>query len=243
MIALNIYICGEPTFFLAMKKYLFALSFFIYLSSFSQDTLAVQKQNSVVSFSLQSPVFGYVPRYNTGYMHRLSQNWWVGTDLGYGSGGAMPGFGMAYDVDNNIGSRYRFFEVRPEIYYDLVASTPMECMISVEYFYMKHTDTYSDGSYEPTSGTIRTHYATADYTRIKQGVNLNLTTLIPFTDNLGMVIKAGAGLRSRDVKYTNVVVEGIDNNDDEHYGFGSWKDEGNTVFINLNADLRLYYRF
>lgn len=210
-----------------------------------QDTLQHENLKSVVTLSLLSPTITYAPRYNAGYMHRFANRWWAGIEAGYGNDATA--INMTQESGNEFFfDRYRLIEIRPEIFYSLRNNAKIKHLVSAEYFYIRHTDTQIRNRYN--TGSFEYSFDSADYKRIKTGVNINYTLLFYFTEKFGLLTKAGFGMKRREVTYTNVknpVSIGTGYNDDESW-FGVYnylEDAGTKTNANFNFDMKLFYRF
>jgi len=212
----------------------------------AQDTL--QEHNNIITLSLLSPTFSYAPRYNIGYMHKVSRRWWAGIEAGYGNYGTAFGIGAEGGSDY-ITNDYKLFEVRPEIYFDLRPSSKLKHLVSAEFFYINHKDHFITDRYYAPDGFTEYKYDAADYKRIKTGVNLNYSLMFYFTNRFGLLWKTGLGIANRTVKYRNVVNRTqLDNNGDDDEGdiFGTdayLEDSGTVNKFNFNLDLKLFYKF
>jgi len=230
-----------------MKQTLLLLLLFAASGSLkAQDTL--QERKSIVTLSLFSPTISYAPRYNIGYMHKVSRRWWAGLEAGYGNYGTAFGIGAEGGSDY-ITNDYKLFEVRPEIYFDLRPSSKLKHLVSAEFFYINHKDHFITDRYYAPNGFTEYKYDAADYKRIKTGVNLNYSLMFYFTNRFGLLWKTGFGIANRNVKYSNVVNKtqlAYNGNDDEGNIFGtdSYLENSGTVNkFNFNQDLKLFYKF
>ena len=235
-----------------MKTLFTLLTFFSCSVLFAQDTIVSQdtlapRHNHIVSMSLFKPLFAESARWQFGYMHRVSRRFWAGTDIGYGNYAISLGAkGRAEDGFSS--HNYQLFEVRPEFYYDIINEGLLECLISTELFYIHHIDTFRDDSFHTENGGT-VDFSKADYKRVKTGVNFNLTCLIAFNDNIGLILKGGLGIRLRDVKYSHVTVTSTNNSDGDSWDFDLFgtddykKNEGKITGLNGDLDLKFFYRF
>ncbi|KGO85687.1 hypothetical protein Q765_14785 [Flavobacterium rivuli WB 3.3-2 = DSM 21788] len=227
-----------------MKKALLLLLLFAAFGSLkAQDTL--QERKSIVTVSLFSPTVSYAPRYNIGYMHKVSRRWWAGIEAGYGNYGTAFGIGAEGGSDY-ITNDYKLFEVRPEIYFDLRPSSKLKHLVSAEFFYINHKDHFTTDRYYAPDGFTEYKYDAADYKRIKTGVNLNYSLMFYFTNRFGLLWKTGLGIANRTVKYSNLVNKVLlpNDNDEEWFGIDGYLEDSGTVNkFNFNQDLKLFYKF
>ncbi|MBY8963074.1 hypothetical protein KJK34_09955 [Flavobacterium sp. D11R37] len=211
-----------------------------------QDTLQHENLKSVVTLSLLSPTITYAPRYNAGYMYRFANRWWAGIEAGYGNDATA--INMTQGADNEFFfDRYKLFEIRPEIFYSLRNNPKIKHLVSAEYFYIRHTDTQIKNIYN-TGGPFEYRFESADYKRIKTGININYTLLFYFTEKFGLLTKTGFGIKRRDVSYTNVknpvYIDTSGNDDEDWFGIYNYlEDAGTKTNANFNFDLKLFYRF
>ena len=205
-----------------------------------------EEYSSIVTLSILSPTISYAPRYNVGYMRKVAQRWWVGLEAGYGNHGSS--FGMGKEGDN-LTKDYRIFEFRPEVFYSLRNHGKVKHLVSAELFYINHTDHFTTDKYYGKDGYPEYRYDAADYKRIKTGMNINYSVFFYFSQRLGLIWKAGFGIKNRDVTYSNVVNQSVaDNggNDERFSWFGEDKfieQSGSEVNFNFNMDLKLFYKF
>ena len=227
-----------------MKQTLLLLLLFAAFGSLkAQDTL--QEPKNVITLSLLSPTVSYAPRYNIGYMHKVSRRWWAGIEAGYGNYGTAFGIGAEGGSDY-ITNDYKLFEVRPEIYFDLRPSSKLKHLVSAEFFYINHKDHFTTDRYYAPDGFTQYRYDAADYKRIKTGVNLNYSLMFYFTNRFGLLWKTGLGIANRTVKYSNVVNRVLlpYDNDEEWFGIDGYLEDSGTVNkFNFNQDLKLFYKF
>jgi hypothetical protein len=229
-----------------MKQILLCLLLLTLSTARAQDSLVPQRK-SIITLSLFSPVFSYVPRYNVGYMRNVAPRWWVGLEAGYGSYGAV--FGSESDGDEYITKEYRSYQLSPEVYFDLRPSSKLKHLVSAELFYINHKDHYLTSRYDGADG-IEYTFDAADYKRIKTGLNINYSLMFYFSGRFGLLWKTGFGIAHRDVAYSNVLnktaLPGNSGADEEGSWFGTeeYQDqEGAVTKFNFNTDLKLFYRF
>ena len=230
-----------------IRVVLIALLIFAFGTARGQDTLKAER-TSIITLSLLTPTFSYAPRYNVGYMQKVAPRWWVGIEAGYGNRDIT--FGMAASGGTDyIDNDYRFFEVRPEVYYSLRNHGKVKHLVSAEFFYINHTDHFTNGKYYGKDSYPEYRYDEADYKRIKTGLNINYSLFFYFSPRVGLIWKTGFGVKYRDVTYSNVDnARLVDNSsDDEIFDiFNTEKhieQSGSQFGGNFNMDLKLFYKF
>lgn len=201
---------------------------------------------SIVTVSLFSPLLNYAPRWNVGYIKKINEQYWVGIDFGYGNANTAVNFAKS---GKWIHDNYQLFEIRPEIYYDLNPKSKLKHLISVELFYINHKDSFKNSTYFDTNENSYYHYDTADYSRIKSGLNVNYNMIFNIYKNLAFMQKIGVGFRQRNVTYTNIInkVENLDPYPKDNFipfNIDTFiKETGIKNSFNLNLELKLIYKF
>ncbi|PIE50079.1 MAG: hypothetical protein CSA38_05230 [Flavobacteriales bacterium] len=204
---------------------------------------AQEKFQSLATLDVLTGSFSFNPRINAGFIQKIDERVWVGVDVGYGNAGLIG-------TNHRIRENYQLFEVRPEVYYDLRPSTKLKHLVSIEPFYIKHTDTFKNSWFQQKGGNFglpqNYKYQQADYKRIKIGANINYNLLYYFGKRFGLMQKVGIGIRNRNVQYNNIV--GLEQDYSKHYstelsGSNYRIKAGNEVGINLNLAFRFFYKF
>ena len=208
----------------------------------AQDTL---RQNKIVSLNVSSYALTETPRWTFGYTQKISKRWWAGIEAGYGSFW-LSVHGRERDF---LTKDYNLFELRPSVYYDLRPKSKIKHLLSAELFYIHHTDHFTNEWYYDKSGTYY-EYDSADYKRIKTGVNLNLNTIFYLGKRFVLWQQIGGGIRNRKVSYGNMVDQRVSerfNDGEDHldlFGFDNHiKKEGSYIGFNFNMSLKLAYIF
>lgn len=201
---------------------------------------------SMVTVSLFSPLLNYAPRWNVGYIKKINERYWVGIDFGYGNANTAVNFAKS---GKWIHDNYQLFEIRPEIYYDLNPKSKLKHLISVEFFYINHKDSFKNSTFLDTNENSNYHYDTADYSRIKSGLNLNYNMIFNIYKNLAFMQKIGFGFKQRNVTYTNIVNKVVAQDPRITESFILFnntafiKDSGIDNGFNFNLELKLIYKF
>lgn len=216
-----------------MKKVFF--SFFIAIfTGFSQNE-TTQK----VSFSLAN-LISRVPRWNVAYAHAITPRSFAELSAGFGKNNFVPKikiFDLRYATEN----QYQFWEIRPEFYYEIYPKPEVfKQFLSLEFFYLKHNDQLTNFWYQSQNEGQLT-YLSADYQRIKKGVNLNYSVEGTITQRWFLQLKAGLGVRSRKVSLENIHHAKVKT---EIIFLADYLTElGEKVGLNLHLDFRVGYRF
>lgn len=223
-----------------MKKCFWSLLILIPVISNAQDSYSDYKHE--LNFSLFSVVDIQNPNFTLGYYYRLTDRISVGADIG----GAHKSFRGFSSVEDAVGSDYRFFAIRPEIQYYFDRKGRVEQFAAVQPFYLQHSDSFYDQDYIEQDDGEEYDFDTANYRRIKYGLNLNYGIVMHISKHFGLVQKAGIGFRLRDVTYSNIA--NLHPHEDEDGMFlesiqNYKRQEGVAAGFNFAVDLKLFYRF
>ncbi len=209
----------------------------------AQDTL---RQERVVSLNLTSYLVTQSPRWTAGYTHKVSRRWWAGVEAGYGSFW-LSVHGRESDF---LTKDYNLFEIRPSVYFDLRPTSKIKHLLSAELFYIHHTDHFVSEWYHDKSESVYYQYDSADFKRVKTGVNLNLNTIYYLGKKLVLWQQIGVGIRNRKVTYNNMVNRQVSqrfNDGEDHFdlfGFDNQiQQEGSYFGFNANLALKMAYIF
>ena len=230
---------------LTLKKLLILIFITISVKFYGQ-VVNNEPTKSIVTFSLFTSTISYAPRWNVGYIKKISDRYWVGIDLGYGNKNTTINFAKS---SNWINDNYQLFEIRPEIYYDLNLKSKLKHLISAELFYINHKDNFKNSWFLDTNENVYYKYDSADYSRIKYGLNLNYNILFNLSGKLALMQKVGIGFKHRNVTYTNIVNKVEDQFHEATESFipvnnnAFIKDSGIESGLNFNLELKLIYKF
>jgi hypothetical protein len=226
-----------------IKKLSFSLLFLTTII-FGQEG-NTKSQNSIVTVSLLSPTYSYVPRWNIGYIRKIDQRLWAGIEIGYGN--FKSSIGIAAGSDEFIYNKYKLFEIRPEIFYDLRPKSKLKYLLSAEIFFISHTDVLKNNWYYNTTSYLHYTFESAEYKRKKYGVNINYTMILNISKRIALSPKIGFGFKYRNVKFSNLLNAAQTTYD---YEQDNWtpsgndyiKDSGTANNVNFNFDIKLAYR-
>lgn len=216
-----------------MKKVIFCF-FIAIFTGFSQE-IPTQK----VSFSLVNPI-SRVPRWNVAYGYAITPRSFIQLSAGFGRYAIVPKINH-FDNRLSIEKKYQFWEVRPEFYYEIYPKLEVfKQFLSLEFFYLKHNDQLTNFWYQSQNEGQLT-YLSADYQRIKKGVNLNYSLEVAITRRWFFQWKAGLGVRSRKVSLENIHHAKVKT---ESILLADYlTDIGEKIGLNLHLDFRVGYRF
>jgi len=192
--------------------------------------------SSYLTMNLLSPLNTKSPRWRIGYIKNINERWKIGFDIGYGNHNLT-----FYDLGDN----YELWEIRPEFYYFLITKRKTKRYLSVEPFYINHTDLFFDGHYFPKNGESISFDQTK-YKRQKYGINLKYGFLFNSRKRIGFNFYTGLGLRIRNNSFAetinpNIVDLGPEGGD--MFGFDNYKNiEGTNFGGNFVLGLKLNYR-
>lgn len=230
---------------MTFKKVSLLVFILISLNFFGQ-AVTTEPSKSIVTVSLFSPIISYAPRWNVGYIKKISERYWVGIDLGYGTANTAVNFAKS---GKWIHDNYQLFEIRPELYYDLSPKTKLKHLISVELFYIDHKDSFKNSTFFDSNENSYFQYDAADYCRIKKGLNFNYNMLFNVYKNLAFMQKIGVGFKQRNVSYTSIINKVEDLNPYPKDNFIPFdmdtfiKETGIKNSFNFNLELKLIYKF
>lgn len=200
--------------------------------------------NSFLSISIFSPTISNAPRWNVGYQRKIIDQYWLGLKLGYGD------YNNTINYTKNGGQikdNYQLFEIRPEVFYDLKPNSKLKHLISLELFYINHTDQFSNNTYYDRNQNTYFRYDLADYKREKYGFNINNNFILYLGKRLAFMQSFGVGFRHRNVSYINTVNEVEDPFFESESIFGSGKNsiraKGIQNGFSVNFDIQLIYTF
>lgn len=216
-----------------MKKFLFLLFICVLSSPFSAQS---EDFKSIITVSSFSPFRDQ--RYNVGYIRKLSERWWIGTELAYGADGLTP-----INIGNYEGEN-RIFEIRPEVFYSLAPQSRVKHFVSAEAFYLNHVGKGVSGNYYERNGDYY-FFSSADYKREKYGVNINYSILLHReTSWFGFMPKIGFGIRQRNISYRNMIdkMPGDPPVDGLPFDY-QINHEGSNLGFNFNIDMKLIFKF
>ena len=228
-----------------MKNFLLVLLLSIgFIVITSAQSIELDKQN-YVTLDLLSPIASYAPRYEIGYYRHLDERWILGAEVGFGTYATTINFA---EDGNWIEKDYQSFSIAPEIKYVLNPSRKTRKFVSAELFYIYHSDKLLNRSYTNTAFTKSSSYDQADYQRNKFGLNFNYGMIINFSNRVGLIPKIGAGVKIRDVQFSNIdnlIVNDVGDYEDCSPDFVSrhLEVEGIITRFNFNFELQFFYKF
>ena len=228
-----------------MKNYLLIVLFSLgsIWSGWSQSNYIEKK--SYITFDILSPTINYSPRYEIGYYRHLDESWIVGAEVGMGNYETSINFAADGDW---IEEDYLSFSIAPEIKYILNPNRKTRKFFSAQLFYIFHSDKLSNRSYTNTDFTTTSSYDRADYQRNKFGLNFNYGMIINFSNSVGLIPKIGAGVKIRDVQFSNAENLSVNNFNDNyvstpHFHSRHLEVEGLITRFNFNFELQFFYKF
>mgnify|MGYP000851672461 FL=1 len=230
-----------------MKKnfllFLFVIGFGKFISA--QEKSSDERKN-VITFSVLSAALS-PPRWTFGYIYKLNERYWIGSEIGYGSYHSIP---LSHKPKYKINEDYQLFEIRPEFFINLSENKRVKHLISSEFFYIHHTDHLENGEFyrkDDQNFSYLYSYDTADYKREKYGINLNYNVFIQLHKGLILMPKVGLGVKNRNVKYSNITnLESVDTRIFDYFMSGlenHYKKEGSSTDFNLNLNFKIGYQF
>lgn len=184
-----------------MRKKYFALLAAVLTAPFFNSQSSF---NTAVTVSSITPGFSYAPRWTLGLMQRISPRLIAGVDVGYGTYDTSVNF-IKDEISNKyIG--YKSFEVKPELYYEILPEKTTEKfmqLVSADFSYVKHASSMEDSWYQNRGS--RYSFDKADYLRMRYGININYNLIIRPVKRFAVIPKAGVGIKHRKVEFSNVV--------------------------------------
>ncbi len=188
--------------------------------------------NSMATFGLISSFLNQ--RWNVGYMHKITDNIWLGSDVGYGAKG------MVLPLTEDVIS-YQSFEIRPAFYYSLAPESRVKHFVGAEFFHIsteKREDNFhfwdNNLYYWADAGTMN---------RRKTGGNVTYSVLLHGEKSrIAFMPKIGVGIRNLKINYTDSVnVSESSPPTDGFPPFSNSPREGNG--FNFDLDIKLVYKF
>jgi len=156
-------------------------------------------QGAHISFDLFSSLNVFSPRWRIGYIQTIDPKWKAGINLGYGNKASSYTYFL-----NHFEENYKLWEIRPEIYKVFNYNGKTEKYLSVELFYINHTDVFHNWYYYPREGG-EISFDKVDFRRQKYGFNCNVGEFIFIKNGFSINIFTGLGLRMRSSSFTNIV--------------------------------------
>ncbi|MFY1045589.1 hypothetical protein [Chryseobacterium sp. GP-SGM7] len=216
-----------------MKKYLLLVFIYVFSSPFFAQS---GDYKSMITVSVFAPLRDQ--RYNVGYIRKLSERWWIGGEVAYGTDGLTP------IKIGDFDGKSRIFEIRPEVFYSLAPQSRLKHFVSAEAFYLNHFGKNVSGNYYDRNEDYYS-FTSSNYNRIKYGFNINYSILLhKKTSWFGFMPKIGFGLRQRKISYTNM--DGKMPNDPPIDGLPFdylLNHEGSDLLFNFNIDMKLIFKF
>lgn len=227
-----------------MKTKTLAIIFLLISMSISaQEKDKMIPQKSYLTLNLMSSIVSYSPRWDIGFIKPLNEKWYVGLEAGYGTYNSSINFTKNSDRTTE---KYKLWEFRPQLYYILNPSRKAKAYFSGEFFYIQHTDTFSNSFFNiggRRSNPIEFRYDTADYKRKKIGLNINFGMLIQLTKDVGFNFSTGLGVRNRNVTFSNIINLTESEREDESFSTNGYlENSGDQFGLNFIVDLKFYVK-
>lgn len=216
-----------------MKKYLLISIFFSFFEIIHAQS---NDYKSIVTVSAFAPFRD--ERYNIGYMRKINERWWVGTELAYGTSKITP-----VSIDHFEGKN-RIFEIKPEVFYSLAPQSRLKHFVSAEAFYLNQIGKDISGKYYDENDVYYS-FSSADYKRTKYGLNINYSILLHKESSwFGFMPKIGFGIRQRNISYNNM--RGREEEDAPRDGLPfdyHLNQQGSNLRFNFNVDMKFIFKF
>lgn len=212
-----------------MKHKFHFLIFLLFFGCFSAQD---KEKKSMATFGLMSSFINQ--RWTLGYIHKISDRFRVGVDMGYGAKGIVV-------APVKIGEDFTSYELRPAFYYSLAPDSVLKHFVGADFFYIRANRTLTHSYF---FDDYKYYWADAAHVeRSKTGANLTYSILLhKETSRIAFMPKIGFGLRYLDEKYRNAV--NLTESEPPIDGFPIISDaprEG-TKF-NFDIDIKLVYKF
>jgi len=209
---------------------------FVFLSFFETVFAQADDYKSIITFSAFTPFRDQ--RYNVGYMRKMGERLWIGTELAYGENGITP------VSIGNIEGKNRIFEIKPEVFYSLVPQSRLKHFVSAEVFYLNQKGSDVSGIYYDKNDVYYS-FSSADYKRVKYGLNINYSILLHKESSwFGFMPKIGFGIRQRDISYNNMIGKEEDYPPKDGLPFDYHLNrEGSNLRFNFNIDMKFIFKF
>ena len=203
-----------------------------------QNDSIKSSNDSYISFDLTTLLDSRAPRLRASYFKDINSHWKIGTAVGYGNRG------LSFFAGNNNSDRiqddYKLWEVRPEIIWIENPEDEDKRYLSLELFYVNHTDVLLQGEFRQDGLIVP--YNSVDYQRQKYGLNIKYGFILDINDRLSFNLYSGLGFRIR-----NNVFKNADISDDffsrNIFGGIKYREQGGSDFnYNFPLGLKLLYR-
>lgn len=235
--------------FKKVKHFVIVTFLLVSFNTFSQEAekenKTIEEIKNLITFSLISPTVYSEDRTQLGYYRKLKNRFFVGADIGFGSDDTIE----AYPLKNK---NHELLEIRPEIYFSLNdASHKLKRLLSLEFFHIKHQAQFQSYAFrEVTNEDKLTYYDSADYERVKYGVNCNYNVIYHLGKRLSLMQSLGLGVKNRIVSFNNVKNPRIEEQNDGESWFPVFKlfnfggknylfENGKSLRMNFYFDLKL----
>lgn len=185
-----------------MKKIGLSLLFLLMIMTCRAQEEQVLGKNGMLTTNPFSNIFSFNPRLNLGYIRPLSDRILIGLNVGYGNFNLNP-----YNHDNNfyLQKNYQLIELRPEIYFNLKENNKLKHLISLELFFIHHTDVFTDNYFKDNETNTYYSFDRANYIRNKLGFNINYHLVFNMGSHFAIMTDIGIGTKFRNVKFKNVI--------------------------------------
>ncbi len=216
-----------------MRKYLLL---FVFLGFFKTTYAQSDDYKSILTVSAFAPFRDQ--RYNIGYMRKINERWWVGSEVAYGTDKIIP-VNMGHFEGKN-----RVFEIKPEVFYSLAPQSRLKHFVSAEAFYLNQTGKNISGKYYDENDVYYS-FSSADYKRTKYGLNINYSILLHKESSwFGFMPKIGFGIRQKNISYTHMTGKEEDDAPIDGLPFDYHSNrQGSNLRFNFNIDMKFIFKF
>lgn len=207
--------------------------------------------SSYVLTSVSSIIPSGSPRYTLGYLYEFNSRWQIGLEFGYGTYAFL---GSDSRKRKGIENDYKLVEWRPRINYILDTSSKIKPYVSSEFFYINQKDKFINDTESlrnsryinnglENDGMV-TFYDSANFSRIKYGVNFNIGFLWEIWKKIGLNYNLGLGIRNRNIQYSNITNPSMELRPDSDSLVTPLHllETGNQLGANFSFNIKLFYR-
>ncbi len=220
------------------------LLFIFFLAIFPLSMAHAQTEKNLfrATFHPFSPLNPFAPRFRTGAVFGMGDERALGVELGYGHESTS----FVFTNGDYPKEDYRLWSLGVEYFLLTEKSSTLDEYISVELYYINHSETLLNGRYNPTDAN-RVQFDRADYLRQKYGINLKVGIFAKVFKGCGVNLYGGVGPRIRNNRYDNVINPAEPNDLEENFVlfsepiYTAYEKAGVALGVNLLIGAKIYF--
>lgn len=221
----------------------FIIAFFLFLGCFTLFAQEDEQKKNMVYFE---PTSLLVPpnRLSIGYTRNIDENFFVGIEIG-------KSLDKNYGRSNERSYDYNLFAYRLEGGYIFNPQDRVNYYVSVDFQQIKHTEILLDDYFKSAiqnemGNDVYYQFDEIDYRRRKTTLNFNYGFIAYFNKSrkFGINPSFGLGVKFVDVDFKNPKNINERDRPSGFLNFGSrYRMEGEVTTLNINLQLRLFFKF